>query len=260
MPCSCSSRSGRRRRGAGHEAVLYFRPLADRDSDEFFADARYGEFWVGARPTLADVELELGLTARHIDELDAAAAKDAGEVTVRLVRDADPELTARLDAARVENGAAAGGPAGVRRRARPRHLAPADAQGRLRGRADARRRGGHPPRVRGDDRRAAAGGRGGPRRALARGHLRAARPAPRQRGRLRLDLRRRRPRQHAALDQEHRRGARRRPRAHRRRRRGRLALHRRHHPHPARLRHVHRRPARGLRRRATPPRRPASRR
>ena len=91
---------------AGHEAVLYFRPLADRDSDEFFADARYGEFWVGARPTLADVELELGLTARHIGELDAAAAKDAGEVTVRLVRDADTELTARLDAARVENGAA----------------------------------------------------------------------------------------------------------------------------------------------------------
>ena len=89
----------------GHEAVLYFRPLADRDSDEFFADSRYGEFWVGARPTIADVELELGLTARHIDELEAAAAKDAGEVTVRLVRDADAALTARLDAARVENGA-----------------------------------------------------------------------------------------------------------------------------------------------------------
>ena len=89
----------------GHEAVLYFRPLADRDSDEFFADARYGEFWVGARPTLADVELELGVTARHIDEFEAAAANDAGEVTVRLVRAADTELTARLDAARVENGA-----------------------------------------------------------------------------------------------------------------------------------------------------------
>jgi Xaa-Pro aminopeptidase len=85
--------------------VLYLRPLADRDSDEFFADARYGEFWVGARPTLADVELELGLVARHIDELDAAVSKDAGEVTVRLVRDANTELTARLDAARVENGA-----------------------------------------------------------------------------------------------------------------------------------------------------------
>ncbi|MEO6791370.1 MAG: aminopeptidase P family protein [Ornithinibacter sp.] len=92
--------------GGGHEAVLYIRPLAERDSDEFFADSRYGEFWVGARATLADVELELGLTARHIDEFESAAAKDAGEVTVRMVRDADRDLTARLDAARIENGAA----------------------------------------------------------------------------------------------------------------------------------------------------------
>ncbi len=92
--------------GGGHESVLYIRPLAERDSDEFFADSRYGEFWVGARATLADVELELGLTARHIDEFEAAAAKDAGELTVRMVRDADQDLTARLDAARVENGAA----------------------------------------------------------------------------------------------------------------------------------------------------------
>lgn len=45
---------------AAYEAVSYFRPLADRDSDEFFADSRYGEFWVGARPSIADIELELG--------------------------------------------------------------------------------------------------------------------------------------------------------------------------------------------------------
>ncbi len=90
----------------GHEAILYFRPLGERDSDDFFADARYGEFWVGARPSLADIELELGLTARHIDEFEGAAAKDAGEVTVRLVRDADRDLTRTLDSARVENGAA----------------------------------------------------------------------------------------------------------------------------------------------------------
>ena len=93
----------------GHEAVLYFRPLADRDSDEFFADSRYGEFWVGARPSIADVELELGLTARHIDEFLDAVAKDAGSVTVRVVRDAEAALTARLDEARVANGAAADG-------------------------------------------------------------------------------------------------------------------------------------------------------
>ena len=51
----------------GHDSILFLKPLADRDSDEFFDDSRYGEFWVGARPSLADIELELGLTARHVD-------------------------------------------------------------------------------------------------------------------------------------------------------------------------------------------------
>lgn len=93
------------REGGGHEAILYAKPLADRDTDEFFADTRYGEFWVGARPTLADLELELGLTARDIEEFRDAAVKDAGQVRVRLVRDADRDLTATLDDARVANGA-----------------------------------------------------------------------------------------------------------------------------------------------------------
>ena len=39
----------------GHEAVLYARPMAGRDTEEFFADPRYGEFWVGARPSLDDL-------------------------------------------------------------------------------------------------------------------------------------------------------------------------------------------------------------
>nr|WP_307863848.1 Xaa-Pro aminopeptidase [Kribbella aluminosa] len=78
----------------GHEAVLYFRPLADRDTDEFFADTRYGEFWVGASPTIEDIESELGLTARHIDGFADAVAKDLGRVTLRVVPDADPDVTA----------------------------------------------------------------------------------------------------------------------------------------------------------------------
>ena len=79
------------------EAVLYLRPLAGRDTDEFFSDSRYGEFWVGARPTIEDVELELGLTARHVDGLVDAVAKDAGEVTVRVVRDADRKSFAAIE-------------------------------------------------------------------------------------------------------------------------------------------------------------------
>ena len=90
--------------GGGHEAVLYFRPLAGRDTEEFFADARYGEFWVGARPTLEDVEAEFGLTARHIDELPDALAKDAGAVTLRVVRDADRDVATLVDQTRTEAG------------------------------------------------------------------------------------------------------------------------------------------------------------
>ena len=89
---------------SGHEAVLYFRPLAGRDTEEFFGDSRYGEFWVGARPTLEDIEAELGVTARHIDELPDALAKDAGAVQLAVVRDADRDITALVDKVRSEAG------------------------------------------------------------------------------------------------------------------------------------------------------------
>ena len=36
--------------GGNHRATLYFRPLAGRDSEQFYADSRSGEFWIGARP------------------------------------------------------------------------------------------------------------------------------------------------------------------------------------------------------------------
>jgi Xaa-Pro aminopeptidase len=83
-----------------HESILYFRPLAGRDTEEFFGDSRYGEFWVGARPGLADVEAELAMSARHIDELTQSLGKDVGTTAIRLVRDADRDLTASLDAIR----------------------------------------------------------------------------------------------------------------------------------------------------------------
>lgn len=84
----------------GHEAVLYFRPLAPRDSEEFFADSRTGEFWVGARPTLEDLQAELGCRTERLDQLPDALAKDAGVVEIRVVRDADSQVAAQVDAVR----------------------------------------------------------------------------------------------------------------------------------------------------------------
>ena len=89
-------------RGAGHDAVLYFRPRAERDTEEFYADARYGELWVGVRPSLEEVAAETGIETRHLDELLDAIVKDLGEdgLLVRVVRGADERVEARLDEAR----------------------------------------------------------------------------------------------------------------------------------------------------------------
>ncbi|GMA38874.1 aminopeptidase P family protein [Mobilicoccus caccae] len=88
----------------GHDPVLYFRPLAPRDSEEFFADSRYGEFWVGSRPTLESMAAELGIATRHIDEFGDAVAKDAGQVGLRVIRDADVDIASTVDVARSEAG------------------------------------------------------------------------------------------------------------------------------------------------------------
>jgi Xaa-Pro aminopeptidase len=87
---------------AGHDALLFFRPRADRDTEEFYADARYGELWVGVRPTLEEIAALTGLDVRHLDELAVALRKDVGEggVAVRVVRGADESVEELLDEAR----------------------------------------------------------------------------------------------------------------------------------------------------------------
>ncbi|WP_029252299.1 aminopeptidase P family protein [Paraoerskovia marina] len=93
--------------GSDHHAVLYVRPLAPRDTDEFYADARYGEFWVGARPTLDDVTELTGIEARHVDELRDALAKDVGDgVRLLVVEGSDDGIEALVEAIRAESGAA----------------------------------------------------------------------------------------------------------------------------------------------------------
>ncbi|ACQ81155.1 peptidase M24 [Beutenbergia cavernae DSM 12333] len=92
----------------GHEAVLYFRPLAGRDTEEFYGDARYGEFWVGARWTLEEAEALTGLRCAHIDALPDALAKDAGTVQLRVVREADDAVTRLVDDLRASDATASG--------------------------------------------------------------------------------------------------------------------------------------------------------
>ncbi|QAY70203.1 aminopeptidase P family protein [Xylanimonas protaetiae] len=95
-----------------HHAVLYVRPLAARDTEEFYADSRYGEFWVGARPSLDDVTTLTGIEARHIDELRDALAKDVGAgVVLLVVTGSDEAVETLVEAIRVEAGTESAEPA-----------------------------------------------------------------------------------------------------------------------------------------------------
>ena len=91
-----------------HEATLYFRERAGRDSDEFFANSEIGEFWIGPRPSLGQVAAALGVRTAHLTEFAAAdadrtledpeLARAASEL--RLVKDAFElaEMQAAVDA------------------------------------------------------------------------------------------------------------------------------------------------------------------
>jgi Xaa-Pro aminopeptidase len=92
--------------GGGHAATVYFRERADRSSDEFYANPAIGEFWIGPRPSLAQVAGDLGLDTRGIADFDGVIASADADTLV--VRDADREITAQLDSARLVTADSAG--------------------------------------------------------------------------------------------------------------------------------------------------------
>jgi Xaa-Pro aminopeptidase len=87
----------------GHETTVYFRERAGRDSDEFYANSEIGEFWIGPRPSIAQVAGDLGVTVRGIDGFAEVLLRLDSETL--LVREADPFLTGQVDDARLRNAA-----------------------------------------------------------------------------------------------------------------------------------------------------------
>ncbi|MFE5775945.1 aminopeptidase P family protein [Brachybacterium sp. NPDC056505] len=86
-------------------ATYFFRPRAGFDSTEFYADARYGELWVGRRPTLEETAARIGIECRHIDELRDALAKDVGpQLSLAIVPGVDPGVQGMVEEIRSQNG------------------------------------------------------------------------------------------------------------------------------------------------------------
>lgn len=91
----------------GHDATLYFRPRSPRTDPEFYADARYGEMWVGQRDSLAEMEALTGLACAPVSRLSDALAKNAGSTRVLVVADADEQVTDLVSSQRATLGLAA---------------------------------------------------------------------------------------------------------------------------------------------------------
>jgi Xaa-Pro aminopeptidase len=78
---------------SGHDATLYFKPRAPRDSEEFYADSRFGELWVGRRASLDEMSALCGLPSASISELPDHLHKNSETIPLRvLATDLDPEI------------------------------------------------------------------------------------------------------------------------------------------------------------------------
>jgi Xaa-Pro aminopeptidase len=91
--------------GDAHDATVYFRERAGRDTEEFYADASIGEFWIGPRPSLAHVAADLGLATRGIADFDDVI--HSVDTATLVLREADPAITERVDHARIRYAAEA---------------------------------------------------------------------------------------------------------------------------------------------------------
>lgn len=81
-----------------HEAVLYLRPRSPRTGQAFYRDRRYGEFWVGRRPDLAEAAALTGIRCEDRDAWDKLMT--GARPPTRVLTGVDPAVGAWLADAR----------------------------------------------------------------------------------------------------------------------------------------------------------------
>ncbi|CAB4628167.1 unannotated protein [freshwater metagenome] len=89
--------------GNDHDATMFYRFPAGRGTEEFYADADIGEFWVGPRPTPDDVAVELGIVTKSLADLPDVLAH--ADFNWAIIREADSAITDAVDLARGDSEA-----------------------------------------------------------------------------------------------------------------------------------------------------------
>src|SRR5215211_5983339 len=83
---------------AGHDPTLYFKPRAPRDSEEFYADSRFGELWVGQRASLQEMSTLCGIPCASISELPDHLHKNRDTISLRVLStDLDLEIRTLIE-------------------------------------------------------------------------------------------------------------------------------------------------------------------
>jgi Xaa-Pro aminopeptidase len=83
---------------SGHDATVYFRPRALRESEEFYADSRFGELWVGRRASPEEMSALCGIPCASISDLPDHLQKNSDTIPMRVLpADLDFEIRKLID-------------------------------------------------------------------------------------------------------------------------------------------------------------------
>jgi Xaa-Pro aminopeptidase len=91
-----------------HTPMLFVAPRADHYTQDFFKDPHYGEYWVGPRAGLKELEAMTGIETHDIAQLADMLGKNVGTepgaVQLRMISATDPQITAMVQELRAEHG------------------------------------------------------------------------------------------------------------------------------------------------------------
>jgi Xaa-Pro aminopeptidase len=69
--------------GGSHEPYLFVHPRSSRESDQFYKNTRYGEFWIGKRLSITQTQSKYQITVREIDQIQSFLSNKIDTVIIR---------------------------------------------------------------------------------------------------------------------------------------------------------------------------------
>jgi Xaa-Pro aminopeptidase len=69
--------------GDKHETYLFVHPRSNRESDQFYKNTKYGEFWIGKRLSLTQTQDKYQVTVRELEQIESFLANKVDSIIIR---------------------------------------------------------------------------------------------------------------------------------------------------------------------------------